>query len=120
MTGSRRKLFVFGCFVCLIGVCFLKPVKGQTEETRIQPPTKTEIAETTKLLRSLFETQYSERSDAGKQLLGKELLKQGKETDDDPIARFTCFMEAVNLATDGKDGETAMNAVDILAREYQC
>ena len=82
-------------------------------------PSKEQLKEPKKLIRSLFSDQYADRSENGKRSLAVLLLTQGLETNDDPVARYALFNESLELSKKVGDAETAWAAADGIVEGYE-
>jgi serine/threonine protein kinase len=85
---------------------------------RMAPPEPSTLKEAEKTIRDLYKAEYAKKSPADQQLLAQRLLKQGRETTDDPKARFVLLREARDAAQTAGDLETLLAAVDELADSF--
>jgi WD40 repeat protein len=93
------------------------PAPGQ----KTQPPDKEKLVKTEELIRTLYKKEFAkvkETPAAGKEL-AEELLKQARETKDDPVLRFVALSLARDLAATAGDHFLALAMVDELAQEFQ-
>jgi hypothetical protein len=70
------------------------------------------------LVRDVFKDEFARKDAPGRRALGRFLLKQGRETTDDPAVRFVLFREAADIAADSADLKTALEAIDQLSLLY--
>jgi uncharacterized protein (TIGR03067 family) len=91
----------------------LSPVTAQ-EVKKTKPPSAKELAEATKLVKDLYKQDYAEAQDnpAARVKLAATLLKQAKDTKDEPAARFVLLREARDLAAQGGDLSLANEAIE--------
>jgi len=89
----------------------------QEKKLPVPDPAAQKAAE--KLIRDVFNDDYSKKSPADRLRLAKNLLEQGLKTNDDPAAGFVLFREARDVAAQAGDLETAMKAVEEMARRYE-
>ena len=89
------------------------------QEPATPVPSKEQLREPKKLIRSLFSDQYADRSENGKRNLAALLLTQGLETNDDPVARYALFSESLELAQKVGDAETAWAAAGGIVENYE-
>lgn len=88
------------------------------QEPATPVPSKEQLREPKKLIRSLFSDQYADRSENGKRNLAALLLTQGLETNDDPVARYALFSESLELAQKVGEAKTAWAATDGIVEDY--
>jgi hypothetical protein len=71
-----------------------------------------------KAVKDLFKAEYARKSPADQLALAKQLILRGLESKDDPVAQCVMLKEARDLAAAAGDIETALKAVDELARRF--
>ena len=89
------------------------------QEPATPVPSKEQLREPKKLIRSLFSDQYADRSENGKRSLATLLLTQGLETKDDPVARYALLSEALEFSKKVGDTETAWAVTDVIVEDYE-
>lgn len=73
-----------------------------------------------KLVKDVFKTDYAKaKSPSDKLALAQKLLKQGADTQDDPIGRFVLLREARDLGTEVGSFDVVLNAVEAIAEQYE-
>ncbi len=82
-------------------------------------PDAAEQKEQETLIRKIFKDEYAKTGPGDKKALAKKLLKQANETKDDITARFVLLRETRDLAAEGNDSDTSIEAIDLMAAEYQ-
>ena len=71
------------------------------------------------LIREVYEQDYqTANTSADRTALAKKMVDQAGRTLDDPVARFVLLRVAHDMAAQAGDAETAVDAVDRLARAY--
>ena len=85
---------------------------------KLATPEPSTLKEAEKTIRDLYKAEYAKKSPADQLVLAQLLLKQGRETIDDPKARFVLLREARDLAQLAGDLETVLAAVDELAESF--
>lgn len=90
-----------------------------TQEFRLPIPTAAETAPTRKLLQELFKNEYAKtKTPEDKLALAAKLLEQGQQTNDDPVAKYTCLAEALRLSTEAGALHASDAAIKQLAEFY--
>ena len=109
------------CTLVTIGWLHLAalPASSQEAADRKAVPDAAAQAQAEKLIRDVFKDEYARTSAADRLNLARKLLQQGIDTVDDPASRFVLFREARDLAAQAGDLETALTAVDEMARFFQ-
>jgi hypothetical protein len=79
------------------------------------PPPDDAQREAESLVRTIYKSDYAKRTPADLSALAQKLIQQGRETKDDPAARFVLLREARDLATQAGDAVTALDAVEATA-----
>lgn len=69
-------------------------------------------------VKELFKADYAKRSANDRKLLAKKLLEQGKLTKDNPAAQYVLLREAMAVAAELADTETALEATEALAAAF--
>jgi hypothetical protein len=88
-------------------------------QDRAPEPDAATLKESLKLLRDLFKEDYAKKPAVDQRALAQKLMAKGLATVDDRNARYAFFVEARDVASACGDVETAVRAVDDLAREFQ-
>jgi len=70
-------------------------------------------------IRARFAEKYAKRSHADLRALAYELFEEAAGPGGEPAARFVLLRETADLAAQGGDAETAFDAIDELAREFE-
>ena len=97
----------------------LQPPKNQ-QPAKLPLPSEDGIRAARVLIRDVFRDEYASAKTPGEKLaLAKLLIEQGKQTNDDQSARYVLFLEARDLATSIGEVVTALNAVELIAAEYE-
>lgn len=86
-------------------------------EDRMAVPEKESLAEAEKTVKDVFKADYAKFAPADRLALAQKLLQQGIETKDLP-SRFVMLREAVTLAGQAGDAETAGKAIDETAKSF--
>jgi hypothetical protein len=110
---------IIGCLVTL-GL-MMAALSGQEKKdpTRLELPDAKAQAKAEKTIKEVFKAEYAKKKATDQLDLAQKLLAQGKETNDDPAAKFVLFREARDLACRAGDVDLAMHAVDELVRHYR-
>ena len=78
------------------------------QDPRSPIPSESEQNQAEKTIREVFKDEYSRRTPAGAQVLGKKLLEQGLQTKDDIVSRYVLLRESAELGARGGDIATAL------------
>lgn len=98
---------------------FLLPLGAEAQEGPKTPlPSAAEQSEAEKLIKDVFKDDYAKRTPADRQTLARKLLDQGLQSKDDPKSQFVLFREAREMASQAGDVQTAMTAVDEMAKVF--
>jgi hypothetical protein len=110
---------IIGCLVTL-GL-MMAALSGQEKKgpTPHELPDAQAQAKAEKTIKEVFKAEYAKKKAVDQIDLAQKLLAQGKETNDDPAAKFVLFREARDLASRAGDVDLAMHAVDQLVRHYR-
>ncbi|MBN2711998.1 MAG: hypothetical protein JXR97_06120 [Planctomycetes bacterium] len=87
-------------------------------ETRVPVPDKSDVKKAVKELRKEMKEDYDKKRPDDLLLLGRKLIDKAFETSD-PVARYACFEEAVDIALDLRDTRTVMEAAEGIAEYYE-
>jgi hypothetical protein len=110
--------FVRPALSALIVIAFLiaPPAFAQDEE-RVAVPDKEAQAQALERIKTIFPSEYAATTRDARSAFAQQLLEL-TEAEKDAAARFTLLKESVRLASDSGDVETAMAAVDEMARAF--
>ncbi|HVR83024.1 MAG TPA: LamG domain-containing protein [Planctomycetota bacterium] len=89
------------------------------QEAKLPVPTEKAQAEAEKTIRDIFKEEFAVKTSTAQQKLAKKLIEQGRETRDDPAARFVLFREAADLATHAGDIDLLLLALKDLCDFYR-
>ena len=84
----------------------------------IGPPSAAQQIEAEQTIRCLLDVEFGTNEPAQLRALGRQLLRLGVETFDDPVHRFVLLRLARDLATQAGDVRLAFAAIDEIARTY--
>jgi WD40 repeat protein len=82
------------------------------------PPDEAAQAKAEKQIKEIFKEDYAKTKPADLKALSAKLLKQARDTNDDPAARYVLFREAADLAAHAGDAVTAIQVVGEWARSF--
>jgi hypothetical protein len=82
------------------------------------PPSSSEQADAEKLIKDIFKDDYAKRTPADRQALARKMLSQALQSKDDPKSQFVLLREARDLASLAGDVQTALSAVDEMAKAF--
>jgi hypothetical protein len=85
---------------------------------KLPPPDEAAQAKAEKQIKEVFREDYAKSKPADLKALFAKLLKQARETTDDPAARYVLFREAADLAAHAGDAVTAIQVVGEWARSF--
>lgn len=92
---------------------------GPQDPDRPPVPTGPDLTAAEKLIKDVFKDDYAKRTPADRQALARKMLTQALETKDDLNSRFVLLREARDLANQGGDIQTALSAVEELAKSFK-
>ncbi len=101
------------CLACVDGT-----VIATAQDQKTPVPSKAQRKESLKLIRSLFPSQYADRSDEGKRKLAGMLLKQAQDISDDPVSQYVLFEQASEIAQKVGAAKTAWDATEGIIKEF--
>jgi WD40 repeat protein len=113
-------LLVAGLALGLTGLS-ARAAFAQDSEKKLPAPSKEDQAKAQELVQSLFKDELAKAKtdkDAAKSLAAT-FLKEGEGTKDDPAARFVLYRQAAELAARAGDMDTALQALEQLAKEFE-
>jgi WD40 repeat protein len=113
-------LLVAGLALGLTGLS-ARAAWAQDNEKKLPAPSKEDQAKAQELVQSLFKEDLAKAKtdkDAAKSLAAT-FLKEGEGTKDDPAARFVLYRQAAELAARAGDMDTALQALEQLAKEFE-
>jgi hypothetical protein len=87
---------------------------------RVEPPPAEQLAEALKTIQAQFAKEFAaaKKSSAERASLADKLFKLGRETMDDPAARYVLFSEARDLASQAGKWALAAEVLDSIRNEY--
>jgi len=91
---------------------------GWAQDKRIPAPDPAAQKDAEAAIRDLFKEDYAKKAPADKATFARKLLKQAAESKDDPVSRFVLLRESRDLALQGSDLTTALDAVALLSKDY--
>jgi hypothetical protein len=100
----------------LIG--FLAAGSLDAADERLAVPAPHDQARSEKLIKRLFQSEYSIKTPSGMKALAGKLLGQAVETNDDPTGRYVLLREAAVLAASAGELDLALKAADLMAKHY--
>jgi outer membrane protein assembly factor BamB len=106
--------------VLLVAGLVVLSLPAQDTEKKVPAPDKTALAKAEALIKDLYKQELAkakDNPDAGKELAAT-LLKQGRDTQDDPPLRFAALSMARDLAAASGDFPGAMEAITEIAQGY--
>jgi hypothetical protein len=103
--------------VAMLACCLNTPAFGQSGKKVPTPEAKSKAES---LIQELYKEDFAkaQKDPASKVRLAITLLKEGKDTADDPAGRYVLYQHALNLATQAGDAPTALQAIEEIAMEY--
>lgn len=84
----------------------------------LPPPSAAQQIEAEHTIRDLLDVEFGTNDPAQRRALGRQLLRLGVQTVDDPVHRFVLLRLARDLATQAGDVRLAFQAVDEIAQTY--
>lgn len=91
---------------------------GEGSPTDLAPPSAAQQAQAEQTIRDLLDVEFQTNDPSQLRALGRQLLRLGVETVDDPVHRFVLLRLARDLATQAGDVRLAFEAVDEIAQTY--
>src|SRR5436190_12214378 len=85
---------------------------------RIPVPDDARLREAEKLVKDVFQDQYSKKSPPGRLALAKDLLEESKKATADPAALWVLYREAADAAVQGGDVKLALQTIEASARVF--
>jgi len=93
---------------------------GQVGDDRLPVPEGAKVKEALGLVREVFAEEYAAaKTGPQKAALAKKILQEGATGEHDPTSRYALLRVARDLAAIAGDAETALKAIDELARRYR-
>jgi len=86
---------------------------------RAAPPAAAALKDAERTVKSIFKDDYAKRSPADLQALARKLLDKASESADDPASHYVLCREAQALAGQAGDIDTAVAAIDEMARLFE-
>lgn len=90
-----------------------------TQPARLPIPSSSDQEKSLHLIRQVFASEYADRTESGRQSLGRKLLSQALQTQDDLIGRYVLLNESAGLSAGIADLSTAMRAIETLSGEFE-
>jgi hypothetical protein len=85
---------------------------------RIPVPDDARLREAEKLVKDIFQDQYSNKSPLGRMTLAKDLLEESRKSAADPAALWILYREATDAAVQGGDVRLAIQTIETAARFF--
>lgn len=120
MYALRRK-FSTGRVLLTLAVLLMQAhvILAEERDGVVAVPDEAAQARALALVREVYEEDYqTAKTSADKTALAKKMIDQAAETVDDPVARFVLLRVARDMASKAGDADTAIDAVDRIARTY--
>lgn len=103
-----------------IAIMLLVPFSAVAAADKRPVPSQADQNAAVKLVKEVFKADYAKaKLPNDKLILAQKLLKQGVETEDDPVGRFALFREARELATDVGSVDVALNAIEAISEQFE-
>lgn len=99
-------------------IAILALLLGTLPQDKAPEPDANAQKEKLKTVKDLFKDEYAKKTPADQAALAKTLLNRGGEMKDDPVAYYVMLREARDLAAGSGDIETALHAVDEIAKAF--
>ena len=101
-------------------LAFTSSVTSQDNAKKTAIPTTAAQAEATKLIKEVYGDEWvAAKTSTEKQALAKKLLGKANESKDDPANQFVLLRLARDIGTQAADGQTAFQAIDVMAETFQ-
>jgi hypothetical protein len=115
--------FLAVCGVC----CLMAAASGQTTSAPTSSPdgalrdvpAAPQQDAARAMIRKVFQKEYAKTTPAERLALARLLLAQGRDTTDDPPARYVALDDCADLAAGSGDASLAMAAIDEIARRFR-
>ena len=91
---------------------------GEGSPGDLAPPSPAQQIQAEQTIRDLLDVEFGTNDPSQLRALGRQLLRLGVETVDDPVHRFVLLRLARDLATQAGDVRLALAAVDEIAQTY--
>jgi hypothetical protein len=101
-----------------LAIAFLLALPFPWIQDRIPVPAPQAQKEAEALIKSLFKEDYAKRTPEAQLALAKKLLQQGRQTGDDPAAKYVLYREAVDLAAKAGDFALALEGAKAIGEHY--
>lgn len=105
------------CYLIVV-LSLASRVRAEEPAAKLPIPNAEAKANATKLVRETFKADYAKKSSSEVSALARKLLQAGRETNDDPAAKFVLYWEARDLFLRATDPASALDAVNELAKSY--
>jgi hypothetical protein len=113
----RNGLFLVSCLIACLSFMAPRDLLADTPAERLAIPSPAKQSEAEQRIRSVFKTEYSDRSLHGRQLLARRLLKEASTTND-PDSKFLLLRESRDKAAEAGDLSLALTAIDVMDDAY--
>ncbi|MDB5356077.1 MAG: hypothetical protein JWN24_2530 [Phycisphaerales bacterium] len=107
----RRWKFILVSLLCL-------PVVAAATDRLPVPDAKVQ-ARALAQVRSVFKEEYSRHAAADRQTLAEKLLKQGRNTSDDPGAKYVLLKESAEMAASSGDAAAVHAAIEQMSADFE-
>jgi WD40 repeat protein len=116
----QSRAWVLGGVLTTLVLIVGRGVWAGGEPAREAPPSKEAQAKALVLIKDLYKKEFqdAETDSAAAKSLAASLLQAGKETKEDTSLRFVAFSQARDLALRGGDAEAALEAIELLTKEF--
>ena len=101
-----------------LAIAFLLALSLRPSQEKMPVPAAQAQKDAEALIKSIFKDEYAKRTPESQQAFAKKLLQQGRETANDPVARYVLFREAVDFASKAGDFAVALDAVKAISDHY--
>src|SRR5437588_9574851 len=113
----RNRLFGAGLLALALIVALVRAPSAAGPESgqkKAPIPSEADQARARTLIQELYGEEYAKarKDPVALASLARALLQEGRDTTDDPAGRYVLFREARDLAAQGGDPATALQAVD--------
>ena len=106
--------------ITFAGLCWIGTwaAMSQGSPGGIAPPSMAQQIEAEQTIRDILDVDFQTNDPSQLRALGRQLLRLGVETVDDPVHRFVLLRLARDLATQAGDVRLAFGAIDEIAQTY--
>jgi hypothetical protein len=89
------------------------------EDQRLAVPDAAAQKDAEKVVRDVFKDDYARKAAPDRVALAKKLLEQGLQTREDPASKYVLLRDAQDLASQGGNIETALQAIAELSKQFR-